>query len=196
MPGNHIDLKQRLYDDLQRLLWAMTWDLANEQRWQLEPDEIFAELCLELVKVAERYGDKPYTEVKSLCVVCCRNRISDLATSNYITHRKVEANTLSLDDDELEIEIGADDAYFDFAEFMSQLSADAQKLVTEVLKPSERACTLYELSCMRKRQVLQTGNWMVSVEPRFMQRVMGWPKFRLNQAWNEVTQAVQALQTV
>lgn len=196
MTGNHLDLKQKLYDDLQRLLWAMTWDLANDQRWQLEPDEIFAELCLELVKVVERYGDKPYIELKSLCVVCCRNRVSDLATSNYITHRKAEATTLSLDDDELEVDVGAEDAYFDVTAFTAGLSSDARALVMEILHPSDRAHSLYELACLRKQQVMSTMNWAVAIEPKFMQRVMGWPQFRLARAWNEVIQAVQTLQTV
>ncbi len=196
MSGNHLDLKQKLYDDLQRLLWAMTWDLANDQRWQLEPDEIFAELCLELVKTVERYGNKPYMELKALTVVCCRNRVSDLATSNYITHRKAEATTLSLDDDELEVDVGADDVYFDVDAFVMCLSPDARALVMEILHPSDRANDLYALACLRRQQAMSTMNWAVAVEPKFMQRVMGWPQFRLAYAWNEVIQAVQALSTV
>lgn len=195
MTSNHTDLKQKLYDDLQRLLWAMTWDLANDNRWQLEPDEIFAELCLELVKTAEKYVDKPYTEIKALVVVCCRHRVYDLATMNYSTHRKAEATALSLDDDELNLDVGVEVEYFDATAFMSKLSPDAKRLVAEILHPSERTQQLYELSCLRRKSTSK-GDWSIGINPGLMQRALGWPQYRLNAAWNEVTQALQAASAV
>lgn len=202
-------LVERLLDDLHKLMWTMVWDVANSSRWQLEPEEVYAELCLELVKLVDRYYDKPFLELKKLSVTSMRNRIHDLATACYLTNRKAEALMFSIDssaeedqtsrgDASLEIydafptsrygESYASnaDAVFDIVEFCSSMSDDAKKLVAEVLNPSERTAHFLRLTAQRKQNCNPKGFWTLTITPLIMARSLGWTMERLKATWKEV----------
>jgi len=158
-----------------------------------------------LVKVAKRYQAKPYIEVKALAVTCCHNRINDLAVMNYSTHRRIESIMLSLDGnnkvsqsmastqadaDDNEIDVGKFEEYCDMDGLMQNLSIDGQRLVKEVLNPSERAQQLVELALIRRKAVNSGDGWIFAIQPGLLQRALGWTEKRLNSAWAEVIQAV------
>lgn len=198
-----------LLDDLGKLMWAMVWDVANHDRWALEPEEVHAELCLEMVKVVKRYHAKPYDELKRLCVICMRNRVRDLATAQYLTNRKAEARMISLEssqeDDQRATDVSMEyvqarptgrygdnyamsfDNIFDVDEFTSGLSEDATALVKEVLNPGERTMYFLQLAETRKRQSSPKGFWTLTITPAIMVRSMGWTWDRLKSAWGEVS---------
>lgn len=191
--------------DLERLMWAITWDIANEDRWLLEPDEVFGELSLELVKTIHTYAGKPYNELKSLAVVCMRNRAHDLVATCYFTHRKHEATMQSLDDvnDDTDdvatagddsgpgyVQIGVNIEYFDKTGLMQKLSSDGQALVNEVLNPSVRSRQIIDLVSMRKAHVSDKNMWAITPTKWLMQRIMGWDDRRIDIAWAEVSKAL------
>lgn len=198
-----------LLEDLGKLMWAMVWDVANHDRWQLAPEEVQAELCLEVVKVVDRYHDRPYIDIKKLCVRCMRNRVHDLATAAYLTNRKAEAKTVSLDNplnsyddvdggdvvlegskDTFHIIHAAPDFTFDLDEFADGMSQDAKALIKEVLNPSERTMYFLWLAEQRKRHASPKGFWTLTITPSIMVRSMGWTWDRLRNAWGEVSCAV------
>lgn len=212
--SKHQALVIQLLDDLGKLMWAMVWDVANHDRWQLAPEEVHAELCLEMVKVVRRYHSKPYEELKKLCVVCMRNRVHDLATACYLTARKAEAKMISIDnplakwdtdsnlsDSDGEVD-GVDtfhvlhgggvvqDIIFDIDDYTDGMSDDAKALVREVLNPSERTIYFLALSEQRKRFASPKGFWTMTITPAIMVRSMGWTWDRLRAAWSEVSCAV------
>lgn len=213
MAGNTLknqQLVERLLDDLGKLMWTMVWDVANHDRWLLDPEEVHAELCLELVKLVIRYGNKPYIELKSLCVTSLRNRVKDLANACYKTYRKAEASIASLDnsdsdcDDDVSLEesLEADedafssrytpgvDNLFNIAEFCELLSDDAKSLVQEVLNPSERTMYFLGLTAERRRITNPKGFWTLTITPLIMTRSMGWEYSRLKKAWSEIGRAL------
>lgn len=208
-------LVERLLDDLGKLMWAMVWDVANHNRWQLDPEEVHAELCLELVKVAIRYKSRPYHDIKCLAVTCMRNRVHDLATASYLTNRKAEARMLSLDapadtpergGDDAALEqvrsfdtgqgaerrgwLAANDPVFDLDDFCDGMSEDARLLVKEVLYPSERTGYFLWLAAQRKQTTSPKGFWTLTITPAIMARSMGWGMGRLKAAWGEVEMCV------
>ena len=204
------ELATRMLDDLDKLMWAMSWDLANDQRWMLEVEEIHAELCLELVKIVNnpRYQGKEYIDMKRIAVVSMRNRVRDLASVCYGTHRKAEARSVSLDaatdgdgsdgaeeneertysDSVFSYNDAVGSQYFDFdmKEFLIILSEDARQLVCEVMNPTERTIFFLRLSIARKKHVHPKGLWTVTLTPVIMGRSLGWSKNRVEAAWKEV----------
>lgn len=196
----------RLLDDLGKLMWAMVWDVANHDRWALAPDEVHAELCLEMVKVVNRYSVKPYDELKRLCVTCMRNRVHDLATAYYLTNRKAEAKSVSLDagfeddgtDNDNHVGVyesiqAAPDILFDLDEYTEGMSDDAKALIKEVLNPSERTMYFLQLVEQRKRFTSPKGFWTITITPAVMARSMGWSWDRLRMAWDEVSYVVSGV---
>lgn len=203
-------LVERLLDDLSKLMWTMVWDVANPDRWMLDAEEVYAELCLELVKLVNRYHAKPYIDLKRLCVVSLRNRVHDLATACYLTNRKAEAHMYSLDsgteDDQTSRGDSNLDTYqafptgtygegyassvdniFDIDDFTDGMSEDAKALIAAVLNPSERVCYFLNLTACRKQTVNKKGMWTLTITPLIMARAMGWTSNRLKTAWAEVS---------
>lgn len=199
-------LTERMLEDLHRLMWTMVWDVANFERWQLNPEEVYAELCLELVKLVDRYSTKPYDELKKLCVKSLRNRVHDLATACYLTNRKAEGRIVSLDDDSDEEDghtgheevlaephngqTGGNDNIFDLESFCDGLSDDAKALVIEILYPSERTGCYIKLTAERKKRLNPKGYWTMTITPLIMARGLGWSSDRLRDAWQEVSKLV------
>lgn len=196
-PKNQM-LVERLLDDLHRLMWLMVWDVANNERWQLEPEEVYAELCLELVALVDRYHDKAYDELKRISVTSLRNRIYDLASACYLTNRKHEAGVLSIDytpddqdSDTLEETTEVTSQLpFSMDEFCDGMSEDARTLVNEVLFPSERTAHFLKLTAQRKRTVSPKGYWTLTITPLIMARSLGWPMKRLQAAWKEISNVI------
>jgi hypothetical protein len=205
-------LVERLLDDLGKLMWAMTWDIANHDRWMLDPEEVHAELCLELVKLVDRYGHRPYIELKRVCVTSMRNRVHDLATACYLTNRKAEANMISIEssqeDDQRctdaslefvqtrptgrygDMYATSDDITFDMDDFCESMSGDARCLVEEVLNPTDRTAYFLWLTAQRKQTVSPKGFWTLTITPAIMARSLGWSIDRLQTAWAEVSDIV------
>lgn len=171
-----------LFDELHNLIWAMVWDICNPARWQLEAQEVFAELSKELVEVCVVYNDRPYDELKKLAITSMRNRVKDLAVMTYKTHRSAEANIADIDDVSVPIEI----EYFDIEYVCTKLSPDACRLVQEVLWPSDRVVFFMELSRVKKEAISDKNLWSMKITPLFMERALGWSRDRLENAWDEV----------
>jgi len=193
---------EKIFTDLYRLMWAIVWDYANSDRWLLEPDELFAELSCELVKVVARYKDKPYNELKAIVVVSLRNRCIDVITMAYKTHRQAESTMMSLDTDpefeetnvsgipRVSDRLGVVDSYFDLDGLYGMLSVDARTLVKEALGPSDRTLLQLNLVETRKAATSPMGYWKLEMTPLVLQRSLGWDEQRLKDAWTEVTCAL------
>jgi hypothetical protein len=211
---NNQALTERLLDDLGKLMWSMVWDVANHDRWMLEPDEVHAELCLELVKLVGKYHQLPYPDLKEVCKTSLRNRVKDLASMCYLTNRRAEARMLSLDagsdddhdnhDTSLELapfttgtfstaynkSYTIDDNRFDLDEFCDGMSDDAKVLVREVLWPSKRTAYFLWLAAQRKQQACTKGFWTLTITPIIMTRSLGWTSERLKAAWSEISHSM------
>jgi len=189
-----------LYDELYRLIWTMVWDGANSNVWLLNPDELFGELTLELVKIVDHYLGKPYLELKALAITSMRNHLRSLLAKIYGTHRVAEVSMGSLSEDgsslvsnngEVElVELGYVFQRFDLGEFMHGLSDDARRMVIEVFKPSNRTLDLMDLSDIRKSFVSCKGFENYKVTLSTFRRCMGWDIKRYESACNEVTLAL------
>lgn len=182
---------EMLYSDLYRLLWAMVWDYANPDRWQLEPDEIFAELSAELVKVVYKYHGMPLDDMKRLVIVSMRHRCMDLAAMSYGTHRVAEQHIMDLDD--VLQEPGVEVKRFDLGELYDNLSDDGGALVSEVLNPGDRMLDVLRLVTMRKEATTTKGQWTLSPQPYMLQRALGWDTARFQAAWGEVRMVLSTI---
>lgn len=194
------DRVDKYYKELYRLMWAMVWDYANHNRWMLQPDELFAELSLELVKVIDVYTDKADGELKNLLIKSLRNRCIDLVTMAYNTHRSAEATMMSLssmidfDDDSLAV-VGmpshsGPESLLNIDDFVASLSSDAGILIREVLNPSDRMLAQLDLFRLRKIATCPGKDWHIETNPLILQRALGWDKGRLTCAWEEVKTAL------
>lgn len=179
------EVTTELFLELEKLLWAMTWDACNPERWMLCADEVFGELSAELVNVVDHYQGKPYNELKALAIVSCRNRTRDLISMCYDTHRKAETGMLDIDDDDF-IEPPIQRQRFDIKEFLDNLTEDAQRLVLECLWPGDKTKFHLKLVEARKRFTAEKGLWQLKITPQLMMRALGWSRERLDQAWLEV----------
>ncbi len=188
------------YKKLYKLMWAMVWEFANHDRWLLQPDEIFGDLSLELVKVVGINIDKPDSELKNILIVSLRNRCIDLVTMAYNSHRSAEASMLSLsnagDDPDDDVIIngipshpGPEDM-LNIEDFIASLSDDARILVNEVLHPGDRMIAQLDLSVMRKISTSPKGCWTLKMTPLIAQRALGWNRDRILCAWEEVKTAL------
>jgi len=201
------DMVQYWYRELYKLIWAIVWDYANLDRWQLQPDELFAELSAELVKVIHTYSGNglDHSSIKKLIIVCLRNRCNDLVQMAYNTHRKAEDQMLSLDSDDdgepggyvdniyMAERVGVRLSVFDLVSFEDSLSDDGKKLVGVVLDPGTRASQIFNLFITRKRVAGPKGHWKVEPTPLLLRRSLGWNKCRLDNAWDEVQQALESV---
>ena len=176
------EIVAELFEELHNLIWAMVWDICNPTRWQLEAQEVFAELSKELVEVCVVYDGKPYGELKKLAITSMRNRVKDLAVMVYKTHRSAESDIADIDDVSVPVEID----YFDLEYVCTKLSTDACRLVQEVLWPSERVVFFMELSRVKKEAISNKNLWSMKITPLFMERALGWSRERLENAWQEV----------
>jgi hypothetical protein len=183
------DKIEALYEEIHDLMWAMVWDICNADRWQLEADEVFGDLSLELVKVCQVYKDKDGLELKSLVIKSLQNRIKDLAVICYGTHRKAESNMLDIDD--LVSEPGNEISNLDLEELRYQVSDDAWRLICETLWPSERTKWTLDLFVMRKKAISKNGGWKLKITPLIMERALGWSQEKLQSVWEEVSSILQ-----
>lgn len=187
------DKIEALYIEIEKLMWAMVWDICNSDRWQLEADEVFGDLSLELVKVCQVYKDKEGLELKSLVIKSLQNRIKDLAVMCYKTHRKAESSSVSLDtlrEDTHWVGKSAsieEMCNLDLEELRYQLSDDAWRLICETLWPSERTKWTLDLFVMRKKAISKNGGWKLKITPLIMERALGWSQSKLQNAWDEVS---------
>jgi hypothetical protein len=165
---------------------------------------------LELVKLVNRYHEKPYIQLKRLSVTSMRNRVHDLATACYLTNRKAEAHMGSLDADQDDGD-GSDvleshnvrmasngnqaagfDNVFNLDEFCEGMSDDAKELVKEVLFPGERTGYHLWLTAQRKQMVAPKGFWTLTITPLIMARGLGWTHERMSAAWSEVSAVISS----
>lgn len=184
------------FGELYRLMWAMVWDYANPDRMRLAPDEMFAELSLELVKVVQRYGGngRTHTEIVKIIKTCLRNRCADLYVMEHKTHRRAEELNVSLeefDEDGPDLEemlpaIPDSSTY----ELLDGLSGDAKQLATLALHPNDNLMRQVWLAVVRKKQVAPKWNWRLEMTPYMLQRALGWDGVRFGNAWEEVYQAL------
>lgn len=204
------------FNALYRLMWSMVWDRANVDRWQLEPEEIFAELSAELVHIVATYGGngKSRLEMKRILIVSLRNRATDLCVMAYGTHRRAEAGAWSLDGGSINIpDSDGDDAncevdlwdiawsssgniqsLFNLEDEIADLSEDAQALVRmAVYQDDERFQDQLDLAETRKLAVSTKNQWGLEPTSLILRRALGWPKARFDNAWDEVTEFVGSL---
>lgn len=184
-------LTRVLYEDLHGLIHAMAWDITNNDRWQLNHDEVYQDLSAELVRVVSIYRNKPYNELYRLVITSLRNRKSDLLKTVYLTHRQSEQTMQSLDD--MVDTVGYTDSSFDMDGLLSTLSSDAKKLVFEVIYPSSKTLYQLDVSAERKRTVSNTDSWKISITPLILRRSLGWNRKRVEMAWKEVSAAIAAM---
>lgn len=183
---------ERWFAELYRLMWAMVWDIGNSDRFYLDPQDVFADLSEELVKVVLRYADKGEDEMKPLLIVSLRNRCRDLLKMEFGTHRHAEMHNVSLDEDPEEggfvnlEHIGIENPHFDLDGFLIALSDDAYYVVDEVLQPSDRLLMEMQLTIMRKESISRSNGWTLRPTQRMYQRSLGWSEERFEIAWQEV----------
>jgi hypothetical protein len=198
------ELMERLYKHLDKLLWKVAWNVKDDARWQLELDEVHAELVQLIMEIAVKYAHLPFDQVLMVAKRSIRNKITDLRMQCYTSHRNVEQSMLSLDMDEesdenaevpsmeLEEAIGTDMAYFDMQDFMCSLSDDAKLLVDAVLNPVKYGKVMFHLNMAiaRKEATSLSNGWHLTMTPVILQRGLGWDKLRLSKAWSQVTMAL------
>jgi len=193
------DIVEQVYTDLEKLVWRMAHDAANNAvNWRFESNELAGELFVELVSVCDHYPDLPLEELKSVVVVSLRNRVIDICNMVYDTHRTAETDMLSMDyeDDDgeditREYLFGAyDPPYFDLPGFIDGLPSDARQLVLEVLWPSDRTRWHVNLFLTRKLENCHSDNWEFKLTPVMMARALGWSFNRLKCAWEDITYAL------
>jgi len=219
LPDNIKAKTAEWYEELHNLMWAMCWDRANGDYWLLDPEEMFAELSVELVHLVQRYGGngKSRDEVKRILIVSMRNRISDLCIMAYRTHRSAEIGALRLWDGSIESDndnsLNPDDempmgaevewtsvssvpmhSYVDMEDDIIDLSSDAQELLYMAMyQDDERLHQQMELAEMRKLATTSKNQWSIRPTPLIFRRALGWPKDRFKAAWNEVVDFVSGL---
>jgi len=190
------------YQEMYRLMWSMAWQYTNPRRIAMSPDDIFAELSLELVNVVYKYFiDKDGVEMKRILITSLRNRCLDLVKYEYYTHRKESADMLSLDADvrdgdamsEWLVEAATQFNYFDLSGLLDALSDDGKALIHEVLEPSPRLNLQIDMSITRKRHVSPKGCWKVQLTPLMLRRTLGWDKCRFETTWVEVQTVLYAV---
>jgi len=185
------ELVEMLYADIGKLMWAMVWDIANEDRWQLNADEVYGELCMELTHVVNKYHKKPYSQLKALAVTSIRNRIKDIKKALWLTYRKDEEFALSLED--ISSVPGVVTEWFDLEGLLNSLSDDGKKLVFEVLYPSASTMRQILISAQRKKSVSKRDAWSVSPNKLILRRSLGWTSSKLEIAWAEVSTALASI---
>lgn len=192
------DVIEQVYEDLYRLMFKMAIDAASESNWRLGNDEIYGELCVELVEVCEYYNDKPLEELKSLVVTSMRNRVADIRQMCFYTHRSAESDIIDIDGDDFGDESGYeemfgrnDPAYFDLHSFIESLGDDARQLVLEILWPNERTRWHIDLFVTRRQETYSSeSTWSFKITKLLMARSLGWSRHRLSVAWNEVKSSI------
>lgn len=198
------ELMLKLYNHLDRLLWKVAWNVKDEARWQLELDEVHAELAHLTMEIAAKYSHLPFDQVLMIAKRSIRNKITDLRLQCYTSHRNAEQFMLSLDDDnddddatdvssvELGEIVGVDVAYFDKQDFMNSLSDDAKVLMDAALNPAEYKRVMFHLNMAiaRKEATSPSNGWHLVMTPVILQRGLGWDKLRLSRAWSQITRAL------
>jgi len=200
MTAEQLQKVEYWYMELYRLMWAMVWDVANTERFFLQPDDVFAELSEELVKVVQHYN-KPDGEMKPLLIQSLRNRCTDLQVMEYHTHRNVIVDSLDEDmgsdgDDTALYNVvpglSFEDSYFDVDELYKHLSDDGRLLVMEALDPSEHMIGQIDLAIMRKVTISEKGLWCIHPTKNMYRRALGWSVNRFEAAWDEVSEIVNS----
>lgn len=189
----HEELTITLLNQLDKLLWKVSWNIADEGRWQLEHEEVHAELVRVLVEIVARYADKPYDQLLMIAKRSIYNKITDLALACYKSHRNAEQYMVDLDDDSLSEVLGTEMSDFDLSGFMSSLSDDAKKLAGAVLHPDQYDVLMFHLNLAvtRKKATSPSNGWNLTMTPTILQRGLGWDRLRLSRAWGEITQALR-----
>lgn len=180
------ELLIKMYEEIQSLMVLMADDIANPSYWELNFDEVLADLHLKMVEIVVRYEDKPWAELKAIVIRSLRNHKVTLTRRVYGTHRSLELGAEDID--ELDDSIGGSVSLFSIDEFMESLSSDDARLLSqEVLQPSDRTLWFIKLTEHRKQATTTKNQWRLSITPLMMERAMGWSQERLEQAWNEIS---------
>lgn len=193
------DMITKMYMHLNRLIWKLAWSTQDATRWQLDVEEIYAELICVLVYICNMYASKPENELIMIIKRSLYNKIADLKLACYKSHRNAEGSMISLSDStddehgDWEEALGMEDSHFNTEDFMKNLSSDAYELADAVLHPESHDMITFHLSLAvaRKQATSPQTGWQLTMTPTILQRGLGWDRLRLSRAWNEITQALK-----
>lgn len=146
-----------VYASIEKLLYHIAHGLENSEVFLLDFDEIVGELSLEVVKICQRYADKPVNELVALVKVAISNRVGELRYKHYVTSRKHARVDISIDLDETwdMIPSTGDNPEGLYAskqrviETRARLSLPAQKVFDALIYGDERFSWLTWMACVR-----------------------------------------------
>lgn len=100
-----LDSIDALYNALQQHISKLANAVRSPTQILMERDEIVGELSYELVKGWLYYKDRDLPDAELLSVVCrmLQNRIAELQTMFYYTHRKSSGESLSIEDEGFDV---------------------------------------------------------------------------------------------
>jgi len=183
----YISTADQLYDRLTKYMWWMSHRCATGHIL-MQVDELYAELCVELVAGWERYGpqDLPANELLAVVRTMLWNRIYELRQRFWSTHRCVEGGMLRLEDEVVGEDSPATltDSALRVDKFISSLTAEELEMLKAIMFPDYRVGQQIRLRAMRRSFVFETTT--IKLDYRLMAEALHWPIDKAKRVWKQL----------
>jgi hypothetical protein len=183
-----IDSVASLYDALRQHISKLASATKSSTQVLMERDEIVGELSCELVKGWLYYKDRELPDNELLAVVCrmLQNRLAELQTMHYYTHRKAAGLSRSVDDsgfdvaDPATVEDYVESAYR-VARFFESLSIQESAVVRSLLGDDRRIRQQLIIRNMRRSFVFK--NTVIKYDYKLVADALHMPHSEARAVW-------------
>lgn len=191
--------------DLMMYADFMAQQYANDNHPLMTKDEIYSEMMEEIAKGLKHYSELKPNHLCATIKTMMKNRISELRYKYYVTHRKGEKQSYSLDaelidggstlGDVIASEFNTEDIIESIErvrQLRARLSPTAKRILDSVLESdtydSDRIDLLMRLAAMRAATVKYMH---LRIRPYHVSEALCIPELDCKKAWAEIVRAYQ-----
>lgn len=174
-----------LYNELDKLVWYMAWNRASDSDVLTSPDELAAELYLEIAKGLDHYREKGLTKaaIKNVIKMMMNHRLSEIIYRFYVTHRKAAVGIASLESDS-EIESFASDVPNPEHSYIAKETLDDIKSELDANAIKVLDCIIYNQEL--GKLMIAAGDTKDSVKPVHVALVLGMEEREVKRCFSKI----------
>lgn len=200
-----------MYDRLTNLAWWFAHRYKNQapgRLVRLSVEDIHQELMYEVVKVVAAYSYLGEDEVLLIAKRSMRNRMNELLSMEYGTHRRdaqlaqlVDGESQYIDEKqqqgrdwrELEKHHDLSNERLALMGEISRLSPLAKAAAELVINGGDRLTFELLLADLRRSFVFKGGRWKLTVKPYMLARALGVTTSQVEEVYNEIREMLRSL---
>lgn len=192
-----------MYERLTDLAWWFAHRYKNNapgRLVRLSLEDIHQEMMTEVISAIVTYSDAPEDELLRIAKTCMRNRMKELLSMEYGTHR-ADAHLYELPEDPqfkpfIDDVVLGDDGGFDLLNLkyeIEELGPLARAAAEMVVEGNSRLTFELLLADLRRSYVYRGGRWKLAVKSYMLARALGVTTREMKEVYTEIRHMLRGL---